>query len=165
MVRLAEIVPRHIVLDPMCGAGTLLAERLAAAQRGRGVCAAVWGGDLDFSAVRATAVNLRRLGAALLVRWDAARLPLASAVVDRIVSNPPFGKQLSNPRAVVPLYHSMLREYDRVLRPGGLAVLIVSAAAALLSAARAVGWKVRRQLSVRVLGQPAVITVWQKPDA
>jgi tRNA G10 N-methylase Trm11 len=125
----------------------------------------VWGGDVDFSAVRAAAVNLRRLGPALLARWDATRLPLASAAVDRIVSNPPFGKQLSSPEAVVPLYRAMLREYDRVLRPGGLAVLIVSAAAALRSAVGHVGWKARQQLSLRVLGQPAVITVWRKPDS
>jgi tRNA (guanine6-N2)-methyltransferase len=165
MIRLAEIGPRHIVLDPMCGAGTLLAERLAAAQQIRAGCAPVWGGDVDFSAVRAAAVNLRRLGPALLAQWDAARLPLASASVDRIVSNPPFGKQLSSPDAVGPLYHAMLREYDRVLRPGGVAVLIVSAAAVLRSAARAVGWKARRQLSIRVLGQPAVITVWRKQES
>jgi tRNA G10 N-methylase Trm11 len=148
----------------MCGAATLLAERLAGCQQGRGGFAAVWGGDVDFSAVRAAAVNLRRLGPALLARWDATRLPLAADSVDRIVSNPPFGKQLSSPDAVVPLYHSMLREYDRVLRPGGQAVLIASAAAALRSAARAVGWKARRQLAIRVLGQPAIITVWHKPQ-
>jgi tRNA (guanine6-N2)-methyltransferase len=165
MIRLAEIAPRHIVLDPMCGAGTLLAERLAAAASIRGGCAPVWGGDIDFRAVRAASVNLRRLGSALLTRWDAGRLPLASASVDRIVSNPPFGKQLSSPDAVVPLYRAMLREYDRVLRPGGLAVLIVSAAAALRSAAFSAGWKARRQLSIRILGQPAVITVWHKPPS
>jgi tRNA (guanine6-N2)-methyltransferase len=165
MIRLAEIAPRHIVLDPMCGAGTLLAERLAAAASIRGGCAPVWGGDIDFRAVRAASVNLRRLGSALLTRWDAGRLPLASASVDRIVSNPPFGKQLSSPDAVAPLYRAMLREYDRVLRPGGLAVLIVSAAAALRSAAFSAGWKARRQLSIRILGQPAVITVWHKPPS
>ncbi len=165
MIRLAEIGPRHVVLDPMCGAGTLLAERLMVAQQMRGGCAPVWGGDVDFSAVRAAAVNLRRLGPALLAQWDATRLPLVSATVDRLVSNPPFGKQLSSPDAVGPLYHAMLREYDRVLRPGGVAVLIVSAAAALRSATRAVGWKAHRQLSLRVLGQSAVITVWRKPES
>jgi tRNA (guanine6-N2)-methyltransferase len=169
MIRLAEIAPDHIVLDPMCGVGTLLAERLAIAQqRGRlsaGTPVPVWGGDIDFNAVRAAAINLRRLGSALLTRWDATRLPLASAAVDRLVSNPPFGKQLSSPDAVVPLYHAMLREYDRVLRPGGLAVFITSAAAVLRSAARAVGWKRQRQLALSMLGQPAVITVWRKPEA
>jgi tRNA (guanine6-N2)-methyltransferase len=165
MVRLAEARPRHVVLDPMCGAGTLLAERLAVAQRVRGGCAPVWGGDLDFGAVRAAAVNLRRLGPALLARWDATRLPLASGEVDRIISNPPFGKQLSSPEAVGPLYAAMLRDYDRVLRPGGRAVLLTSAIAALRSAARAVGWEAQREVPLRVLGQAAVVMVWRKPGA
>jgi len=174
MIRLAEAAPGHIVLDPMCGAGTLLAERLAATsfspsigegRGGQGRCAPVWGGDIDFRAVRAAAINLRRLGPALLAHWDATRLPLASAAVDRIVSNPPFGKQLSSPEDIVPLYHDMLHEYNRVLRPGGLAVLIVNAASVLRLAAHAVGWKLQRQLSVRVLGQSAVITVWRKPES
>jgi 23S rRNA G2445 N2-methylase RlmL len=165
MVRLAEVRPRHVVLDPMCGAGTLLAERLAAAQEIRGGCVPVWGGDLDAGAVRAAAVNLRRLGPALLARWDAGRLPLGSAEVDRVLCNPPFGKQLSSPAEVGSLYTALMRECDRVLRPGGLAVLLVSAADALRSAAGAVGWKAARRLRVRVLGQPAVVTVWRKPES
>lgn len=165
MVRLAEIRPRHVVLDPMCGAGTLLAERLAAAERVRGGCAPVWGGDIDNGAARAASVNLRRLGPALLARWDATRLPLATGEVDRILSNPPFGKQLSSPEAVGPLYAAILREYDRVLRPGGLAVLIVSAIAALRGAARSVGWKAQREVRLRVLGQAAVLTVWRKLES
>ena len=165
MIRLAELRPRHVVLDPMCGAGTLLAERLAAGQEIRGGCAPVWGGDLDYSAVRAAGVNLRRVGPALLARWDATRLPLGSNEVDRLVSNPPFGKQLSTPEAIGPLYAAMLREYDRVLRPGGQAVLLVSAVAALRSAARNAGWKALREVPLRVLGQPAMVTVWRKPDS
>jgi 23S rRNA G2445 N2-methylase RlmL len=165
MIRLADIRPRHIVLDPMCGAGTILAERLVIGQQVQGGCAAVWGGDVDFSAVRAAAVNLRRVGPAKLARWDATKLPLGCGEVDRVVSNPPFGKQLSSPEAVGPLYAAMLREYDRVLRPGGRAVLLVSAAAALRSAARSVGWTMQRQLSLRVLGQSAVVTVWRKGGA
>lgn len=165
MIRLADIRPRHIVVDPMCGAGTLLAERLVVGQQIRGGCAPVWGGDIDFSAVRAAAINLRRVGSALLVRWDARRLPLASGQVDRLVSNPPFGKQMSSPDAVGPLYRAMLCEYDRVLRPGGVAVLLVSSAALLRSAARAIGWQPQRQASIRVLGQPAEVTVWRKPGS
>jgi hypothetical protein len=56
----------------------------------------------------------------------------------------------------------MVKEYNRVLRPGGQAVLLVSDVSALNNAARGVPWKARRQLRVRVLGQPAQITLWRK---
>jgi tRNA G10 N-methylase Trm11 len=90
-------------------------------------------------------------------------MPLPGASVDRVVSNPPFGKQLSRPDEIGPLYRRALAEQDRVLRPGGRAVLLVSDEAALREAARAVGWKSERQLRVRILGQRAALTVWRKP--
>jgi 23S rRNA G2445 N2-methylase RlmL len=161
MVRLAGAHAGQVVLDPMCGAGTILAEQLVVAERSRRAVK-VLGGDIEPVAVRAAAANLGRLGAAWLAIWDASRLPLASAVVDHIVSNPPFGKQLSSPALIRPLYASMIREYDRVLRPGGQAILLVSDAAALAEAAREVSWKLKRQVRVHVLGQPARISVWRK---
>jgi 23S rRNA G2445 N2-methylase RlmL len=164
MVRLAEIKPRHVVLDPMCGAGTLIAEHLAAVSAIRADKPAALAGDLENEAVRAAGFNLRRLGACQLACWDATRLPLADASVDRILSNPPFGKQLATPEEVRPLYQKMTREYDRVLRPAGRAVLLASDAAALRSAARAVGWQPVQEVKVRVLGQPAVAGVWRKSE-
>jgi 23S rRNA G2445 N2-methylase RlmL len=145
----------------MCGAGTLLAEQLVYAERFRELGIRMLGGDIEFAAVRAAGLNLRRMGAPGLCQWDARRLPLASAEADLIVSNPPFGKQLSSPAEVGPLYRAMLREYDRVLRPGGQAVLLVSEADVLRQAAEAVGWHAQRRLRVRVLGQPAQISLWR----
>jgi 23S rRNA G2445 N2-methylase RlmL len=162
MVRLAGVKPAHVVLDPMCGAGTLLAEHLAAAQAFRVPFPPAVGGDLDAGAVRAAAANLRRLGPAWLARWDAGRLPLPAAVVDRVLCNPPFGKQLGTPEEVGPLYRRVVRECDRVLRPNGRAVFVVGDAAAFRAAAEAVGWRPQRRLPVRLLGQPAVISVWRK---
>jgi 23S rRNA G2445 N2-methylase RlmL len=162
LVRLGGARPGQVVLDPMCGAGTILAEQLAAAERSRGGIRAC-GGDLDAGAVRAAAANLRKLGRPLLARWDARRLPLASGEVDHILSNPPFGKQLASPEEVGPLYRAMVAEYDRVLRPGGQAVLLVSDSSALRQAAQQVSWKAHQRLPIRVLGQSASITVWRKP--
>lgn len=156
MVLLADAQPGQTVLDPMCGAGTILAEQL---EVGRGKVQ-VWGGDCDRAALRAAGVNLRRLGEPHLARWNAERLPLADASVDRIISNPPFGKQLSSPEEVGPLYRRMLAEYQRVLKPAGRAVLLVGEAPLLREAARTVGWQKLRELRVRVLGQPAALTVW-----
>jgi tRNA (guanine6-N2)-methyltransferase len=163
MVRLAQTRPGHVLLDPMCGAGTILAEQLAIAPgRGKGPGIEVWGGDLDAAALRAALGNLRRLGQPLLARWDATRLPLAGQSVDRLVSNPPFGKQLSTPEEIGPLYRRMVPEYDRVLKSGGRAVLLVSELPPLREAARSVGWQLEQNLRVRVLGQPAAVTVWRK---
>jgi 23S rRNA G2445 N2-methylase RlmL len=164
MVRMAGAPPGAIVLDPMCGAGTVLAEQMQWFQRFRGVPFYVLGGDIDRSAVRAAAVNLRRLGQAFLGNWDAARLPLPGKCVDLVLSNPPFGKKISQPAKVRGLFKAMVREHDRVLRPGGQGVLLVSDFPALARAVRGVGWQARERLALRILGQPAVITVWRKPE-
>jgi tRNA G10 N-methylase Trm11 len=146
------------VLDPMCGAGTILAEALATT----GGKNTALGGDREAKALRAAGTNLRRLGGALLARWDARRLPLADHCADRIISNPPFGKQLSRPEEIAGLYRRMLPEYDRVLRHEGKAVLLVSDPAPLRDAAQVVGWRRLDQFRLRVLGQSALLSVWQK---
>jgi 23S rRNA G2445 N2-methylase RlmL len=163
MVRMAEVRPGHVILDPMCGAGTILAETLAVLGVSRHP-SIVCGGDLDRQAVRISAANLRRLGRALLSRWDAAQLPLPDANVDRIVSNPPFGKQMGRPEEIGPLYGRMVREYDRVLKPKGRAVLLVGDLVPLREATRSVGWRPDRQVRVRVLGQATFISVWRKGE-
>jgi tRNA (guanine6-N2)-methyltransferase len=94
--------------------------------------------------------------------WDARALPLQTGTVDRILSNPPFGKQLSTPAEIGPLYRDMVKEYDRVLRPGGKAVLLVADAAPLKDAVKRVSWRQQRQVAVRVLGQRALIGVYRK---
>ena len=164
MVRAAAAGPHHLVCDPMCGAGTLLAEQLAWAERYRGANRPVSGGDLEMGAVRAAAVNLRKLGTARLARWDATRLPLENAAFDRILCNPPFGKQIGEPDDIGPLYRQALPEFDRILRPGGRAVLLVSEQALLRTAARSVGCAPEREIAIRILGQKAVLSVWHKGD-
>jgi tRNA (guanine6-N2)-methyltransferase len=164
MVRLAEIKSGHVVLDPMCGAGTILAELLEGRRQSGERPRQVIGGDLEAAALRAAGPNLRRLGTALLARWDAQMLPLADQSVDRIVCNPPFGIQLGKPEEIGPLYRGLLRECDRVLRLHWRAVLLASDQRALQDAARAVGWHRERQFRVRILGQPAFISVWKKGE-
>lgn len=155
MVRLAAARPGQVVLDPMCGAGTILAEQAEAAP------VKLWGGDRESTAIRAADINLRRFHPAALARWDATCLPLPTESVDRLISNPPFGVQLGRPEDIGPLYRRMVPEYDRVLRRGGRVVLLVADPALLREAARAAGWKRLRELRVRVLGQPAALMVFE----
>lgn len=166
MVRLAELKPHHTVLDPMCGAGTILAEAfLFARQHERPQVPwnlTLLGGDFDPHHLRAAKTNLHALAELPLRTWDARKLPLDDAGVDRIISNLPFGKQLSSPEEIAPLYRAAAKEMDRVLRPKGKAVLLVAEAAALKDAIRPLEWKQERFVPVRVLGQRAVIMVYRK---
>jgi 23S rRNA G2445 N2-methylase RlmL len=154
MVRLADVQPGQTVLDPMCGAGTILAEVHAMGRRCR-----LLGGDEDAAALRAANVNLQ-FERAKLEEWDARRLPLEEATVDRVICNLPFGKQLSRPELIGPLYRKLLPEFQRVLRKPGRAVLLAADAPAMQDASRLAAWKSERRVSVRILGQKATIYVY-----
>ncbi len=162
MVRLAGAGPGQVVLDPMCGGGTILAEQVELARQRNAGQVAIWGGDIEVDALRDAVSNLRRHKPEMLIRWDARRLPLPAASVDRIICNPPFGKQLGEPAEIGPLYRALIAEFDRVLKPAGRAVLLVGDAALMLDAVRPVGWSAQRQLRLRVLGMPAAIGIWRK---
>lgn len=173
MVRVAELRPELTVLDPMCGAGTILGEAVAYARRRSRVEHRPWpmtflGGDADRLHVRATLANLRMLEAAEEVRletWDVhRRLPIPNAGVDRVITNPPFGKQLASPEEIVPLYQALVRQVQRVLKPGGIAVFLVAEVRALDEPARAAGWKPVRRLHLRTQGQRATILAYRKPE-
>jgi tRNA (guanine6-N2)-methyltransferase len=166
MVRLLQPRPQQIILDPLCGAGTILAElweywrSLGLLQRGSEP--KVLAGDIDPSALRAARGNLQRLGPTTFMRWDAFHLPLPDQSVDGILSNPPFGKQLERPEGMRSFYAGLVRELDRVLVPRGQAALLISDFPALKEASARVGWKLVRQLGLRILGQRATLTLWQK---
>jgi 23S rRNA G2445 N2-methylase RlmL len=162
MVRMAGTAPGMTVLDPMCGAGTILAEQAELVrQRGAG-SVTVWGGDIERNAVRAAAANLRKFQPEKMEQWDVRKLPLEDASVDRIICNPPFGRQLGEPEEIAELYRGMVAEMDRVLKPQGRVVLLVGDVKPLLDAIQPVSWQPQKQYRIRILGLPAFLSVWRK---
>jgi 23S rRNA G2445 N2-methylase RlmL len=162
MVRLAGTAPGMTVLDPMCGAGTILAEQAELARQRGSSAVTLWGGDIDRNAVRAAAANLRKFHPEKLEEWDVRKLPLADVCVDRIISNPPFGRQLGKPEEISALYRDMIGQMDRVLKPQGRAVLLVGEPGSLLDAIQPVAWQPQKQYRIRILGLPAFLSVWRK---
>jgi predicted RNA methylase len=152
MVRLARVRPGHTVLDPCCGAGTLLvtAARRAAATGG-GPALRLVGCDLDRAALAAARDNAaRRAVPMLLVRADAAALPVADGRVDRLVSNLPFGKRVGSHRGNTALYPAFLRSAERVLTADGRIVLLTEDKALLRDTVqRTRGLKITREVLFR----------------
>ncbi len=157
MVRLSQPQPDDIILDPMCGAGTLLIERALAETYDRAI-----GSDIEDEAVTLARRNARHAGVG--ISWyvgDARTLKMDADSVTRILTNLPFGKQIGSPQENAELYHVLASEFARVLRPNGIAVTITSDDRLWDITLRNGGWRITKKIVIVVLGQPASIFVAQ----
>ncbi len=153
LVRLSRPGPRDRLLDPCCGGGTILLERAQA-----GPYLELLGGDQSPEAVEVARLNFgNRHRPWQLHVWDARALPLAPASVNRVISNLPFGVQISASGGVAAFAAACLREAQRVLEPQGRAVFlwprdVVVAVPELLAP--------EARLSFDLAGQAVVASVW-----
>lgn len=158
MSRLSKPTDEDIVLDPLCGAGTLLVERGLMAPFDR-----VIGGDIQDEAVGMARRNARAAGVVATLRaWDARALPLDDASVTRILTNLPFGKKIGSHESNEELYCLLEQEFGRVLAPGGLMVSLTSEDRLWNAVLQNAGWKVTKKIVLVVLGLPASIFVTER---
>ncbi|XP_053576749.1 tRNA (guanine(6)-N2)-methyltransferase THUMP3 [Bombina bombina] len=133
MLRLCNLQPSDIVIDPMCGTGAIPIEGVNEWPRSFFLA-----GDNNLQAVNRAAGNIGSLlrrqqspnsspqGLPIdTVHWDISRLPLRNGSVDVIITDMPFGKRIGSRKKNWDLYPACLREMSRVCRPGtGRAVLL-----------------------------------------
>lgn len=155
---LSQPSPEDIVLDPLCGAGTLLIERAMLAPFER-----VIGGDQRDEAVAVARTNARHAGVHAEWRtWDARHLPLDDASVTRVITNLPFGKQIGSHQQNESLYAALAREFSRVLARDGRMVTLTSEDQLWERLIREQGWRINKKTVIVVLGQPASIVVAER---
>ncbi|MGU3495487.1 methyltransferase [Xanthobacteraceae bacterium A53D] len=124
MVRLAPPADGGIAIDPTCGSGTLLAERLAFSSE-----AEARGIDIGAQARAAFAANLQQGATAGYFNFQAGdgADPAHWAPCRTVLSNLPFGIRVRQPREELEaLYFGVLANAARFLEPGGRAIVTSS---------------------------------------
>jgi 23S rRNA G2445 N2-methylase RlmL len=160
MVLLSRPTEQDIVLDPLCGAGTVLIERALSSAYERAL-----GGDIREDAVEMARRNARFAHVQTTWQtWDARALPLEDGSVTRILTNLPFGKQVGNHEQNTLLYKQLSQEFKRVLRKDGLLVTLTSEDRLWESSLHVAGWRILKKVVLVVLGQPASIFVAEQRD-
>jgi 23S rRNA G2445 N2-methylase RlmL len=152
MLMLGGVRPGMRVLDPCCGAGTILIEA--------GVMGALpIGGDIEVEAAAASRANFSNAAVrALMAVWDARRLPLDDESVDAIVTNMPWGRQVTIQPASDEFYATVCGEMERVLRPGGcIAALAVDSERLTFSRLA-----LEQSVEISLFGQTPTIRLYHK---
>lgn len=124
MLHLADIKPGDIVVDTMCGGGSIPIEG-----------AVYWknsyflGGDNHEMAIERCKQNWSINSSSTqsncdFFHWDATKLPFRDNSIDAIVTDLPFGKKIGSKMDNRQLYPMLLEEWKRVIRKGGRLVLM-----------------------------------------
>jgi tRNA (guanine6-N2)-methyltransferase len=150
LLALGDTTPGTRILDPCCGAGTILIEAAASG-------ATTWGGDIDSQALASAQINATQAGAVVqLNRWDARALPISDRSIDRIISNLPWGRAVSIDSSLPILYQEITEEIQRVLAPGGQIVLLTN----LPDLVQFKRLKCDKQIEISLFGQTPTIMAW-----
>jgi len=147
--------PDDVVLDPFCGAGTVLIERAHLARY-----QLLIGGDTDRGALDAARANIGpRYKPIELHAWDAAAIPLPDQGVSRIVTNLPWGLQHGSHAENRRLYPRLLWEFARLMRPGGVCVMLTGETRLMSELLRGAPLRLEQTVRVSILGARASIYV------
>jgi len=153
MVYLSKPQEDDIVLDPFCGAGTILTERslVAPAQK-------IIGADTSEEALLEAKENTGGRENIELHNWDALQLPLEDGSVSVIITNPPFGKKIE---MADDLISKFIKEATRLLRPSGRLILLHSDIEKVEKSFSS-AFEVSKYKDIRLLGEPARIWALRK---
>lgn len=150
LLALADVTPGTRILDPCCGAGTILIESGSYG-------ATAYGGDINREAVTAARFNSTEAGAVVQIQhWDARALPVADQSVDRVISNLPWGRAVSIDDSLPALYQEISEEMQRVLAPDGRIVLLTN----LPDLVQFNRLKCDRKFEISLFGQTPTIMIW-----
>src|SRR5262245_15501742 len=121
---ISEPAGDEVVLDPFCGWGAIPLERAKSFPYRR-----ILAGDQEAGLVQQASLKGKRFKNLTFQQWNAFKLSnIKEATIDKVITDPPWGifggAKLPDMEG---FYTKMLAELQRVLKPGGLAVILTGA--------------------------------------
>ena len=149
MLRLSNARDGDVIVDPMCGGGTIAMEAALLYENSKIICM-----DLNPRFLKGALTNFivarveRRIK---VVVGDARRLTDYTGVesVDRIVTNPPYGIRMGELEEVRETIREFLGEALKALKPGGTLTIITPDRGYVISKAREAGFELQHARNVR----------------
>ncbi|XP_071748932.1 tRNA (guanine(6)-N(2))-methyltransferase THUMP3 isoform X1 [Lepeophtheirus salmonis] len=167
LLRYAEITLGDIVVDPMCGGGSIPLEGALGYSQGFHL-----GGEIHEKAIERTRLNLQASREAQknnlgidVCKWDVTQIPLRDNSVDVFVTDLPFGKRSGSRTNNAMLYPKVMLSMARVVRPTtGRAVLLTQDRTSIFKALKKINpyWKLTRQSSANIGGLTALIFFFKR---
>ena len=172
MLQLANIQPGEIVVDPMCGGGSIPIEGAVAFSRGFHI-----GGDNHEKAVFRSSGNFQSLSKSLtkatgskngkclpgdILQWDVTRIPLKDNSVDAFITDLPFGKRSGSKADNRVLYPKIMNSMARVVKAStGRAIVLTQDKTSMFKAQGKFNrfWKINRQYYCNIGGLSALVFV------
>ena len=119
MLELGNVTKKDIVLDPMCGIGTIPIEATF-------IGAKAIGFDINSKAIQLAKKNAKKVNKEITFEQrDATDTKLLSNSIDKIVSNLPFGKQITL-GSEKEFFKKFLKEASRILKNEGICVFLTT---------------------------------------
>ncbi|KAG9268407.1 THUMP domain-containing protein 2 [Astyanax mexicanus] len=124
MVSLCAVQEGSVILDPMCGVGTILLE--ASQECPSAVCI---GMDTETAQLQKAAENIKAAGQdnrLMLAQSSCMAIPMPASSVDAVLCDVPFDRKFICSTDMTAALPHILAEMERVLRDGGHLVLLLS---------------------------------------
>jgi len=153
---------QFLVVDPMCGAGTVVCEAVSGWDDALGLCIDNNPEQLTLCRRNVDTANIGgRVG---VVLGDVKTMPLRDHVADAVVVDAPFGLKHKTTEDLAYIYDCLVREASRVLRVGGACVVLTSKPQLILQSAKRdnVHLRLLKQHQLRLGVLDATICVWRR---
>lgn len=142
LVRLSCPFSNEIFYDPFCGGGTIAIERMFYPYK------KVFASDINEQVLKKAQANWKK--DLILFQADATNTHMKKSSIDTVVTNMPWGKQISYD---VSLYYRFFKELNRILKPNGKAIILTDQYKSLYNACLMTGFSsiVKAELSLHGL--------------